>query len=65
MESAALVAVTEQVSALVTVRESVLVIEQPAVPVEYVIAPVPEPPEAVSRNVVPYVPEVEVSVNED
>jgi alkylhydroperoxidase/carboxymuconolactone decarboxylase family protein YurZ len=34
LESAAFVAVTEQVSALVTVRESVFVMEQPAVPGE-------------------------------
>jgi hypothetical protein len=52
-ESAAFVAVTEHVSALLTVRESVLVMLQPALPVTYVTAPVPEPPVVVSRNVVP------------
>ena len=52
-ESAAFVAVTEQVRALVTVRESVFVMLQPEVEVANVTAPVPEPPEVVSRNVVP------------
>ena len=58
-----MLAVTEHVSALFTVRESVLVMLQPAVPVTYVTAPVPEPPVVVSRNVVPYVLEVEFKVS--
>ena len=62
MASAAFVAVTEHVKALVTVRESVLVMLQPLVDVEYETAPVPVPPVVVSRSGVPYVPEAELRV---
>lgn len=65
LASPALVAVTEQVPALVEVRLDPLTAQPVAVPlvVVKVTAPVPEPPEVMSVNDVPKVPESEVMVS--
>lgn len=64
MASPALVAVTMQVPALVALRLDPLTAQPVAVPLVTVklIAPVPVPPEVVSDNGVPKVPEIEVRV---
>ena len=62
--SVAFVTVTEQSPAAVLLNTPVE-IEQPVPETEYEMLPVPEPPLNASMIVAPYVPVVDVNVNDD